>query len=244
MDKYPKYISQEQQEIFERFLFNQMTLEEKNLFLEKINNSPILKQQFDSFKIQFESVEESFIREKMNGFHELVVNAQKETKVFQLKPFYKYAAVAVLLVTLGGTWFFNSKTSNEALFEEFFTPDPGLPTVMGNNDNYDFYEAMVDYKQGNYDLAISKWEKQLMRKPENDTLNYFLGSAYLAQEKPKKALDYFVKNSKIRNSVFEEDRLYYQALTQLKLKNIEEAKTLLSLSKKANSKKLLLELNQ
>jgi tetratricopeptide (TPR) repeat protein len=113
---------------------------------------------------------------------------------------------------------------------------------MGENDNYDFYEAMVDYKTGNYKMAINKWEKQLLAKPENDTLNYFLGSAYLAINKQEKAIDFFETISSDSNSIFKDDSYYYMALAQIRNMRIIDAKKSLLKSNHPKSQELLLKL--
>ena len=112
------------------------------------------------------------------------------------------------------------------MFLEYFSPDPGLPTVMGNNDNYPFYEAMVDYKEGNYDVAIKKWRGLLVSKPNNDTLNYFLGVAHLANDDSKSAIPYLEKID-VSESFFGKDAKHYLGLAHLKSGDIEKAKALL-----------------
>ena len=120
--------------------------------------------------------------------------------------------------------FFNRLSPNEKLYNEFFTPDPGLPTVMGENGDYSFYEAMVDYKHGDYNEAIKKWERQLFQKPKNDTLNYFLGSAHLANGNSKKAIDYLEDVADDKKSIFYNDANTYMGLALLKTGQIPEAK--------------------
>jgi len=68
---------------------------------------------------------------------------------------------------------------------EYFKPDAGLITSMGGNENYEFYRGMVDYKQGNYKAAISRWKDQLKLKKDNDTLNFYIGVSLMAQENTK-----------------------------------------------------------
>ncbi|MEO0573403.1 MAG: hypothetical protein AAF039_17000, partial [Bacteroidota bacterium] len=166
MDKAPKHLSQEQQEEFERFLLNQMELEEETAFTKKLENSASLKKQFEQFKTLFQVIEEEALRKQMNKFHEGV----EEKGMAKKSNFSKYRiAAGVTILISAGIWFFNRPSENERLFQEYFTPDPGLPTVMGSDDNFEFYDAMVDYKQGNYSISIEKWEKLLEKKPENDT---------------------------------------------------------------------------
>lgn len=224
MDKNLKYISPEQQEEFEHFLLGSMTYDQEADFKERLNENAELRVQFDEFKSLFHAVEEEGMRTTLNAFHQKFElnhsskSSNKKRKVFLI------AASITALMALGVSFFLNQPTQGEKLFEEYFSPDPGLPTVMGSNDNYDFYEAMVDYKQGHYDVAIQKWEKLLVQKPENDTLNYFLGAAYLANDNTKEGL-VFLKTTleSSPQSVFNKEALYFIALGQLKNGNEKEA---------------------
>ena len=223
MDKGPKYISQEQQEEFERFLLNQMELEEETIFHEKLEGDTILKNQFEEFKALLFAVEEDGLRKVLNDFHDTIPKKDNTSKSnFYL---YRIAAGIAIIVALG-LWFFNQQSPNDKLFEEYFTPDPGLPTVMGSSENYDFYEAMVDYKQGNYQVAIEKWEKLLLAKPNNDTLNYFLGVAHLAGGANEAAIPFLIKVSN-SSSYFEKEARHYLGLAYLKKGEIDKAKTFL-----------------
>ncbi|WP_339903931.1 CDC27 family protein [uncultured Cyclobacterium sp.] len=220
MDKYPNYISQAQQEEFERILLDQMDSKEIEAFNNKINGDPVLKKQFDEFKDLFLAIEEEGLRNLMDIFHD---NPKGESDAKKHKFYWYQIAASIVLLLSFGIWFFNKQSPNEKLFQSYFTVDPGLPTVMGTNDNYAFYEAMVDYKQGNYDLAINKWEKLLPTDQNSDTLNYFLGSAYLAKGNSNKAIDFFKNTLNADGSVFSKDAHYYLALGLLKNNNTEEA---------------------
>ncbi|RIV73125.1 tetratricopeptide repeat protein [Flagellimonas aequoris] len=223
------YISQEHQETFERYLMDQMGDQERSRFLENLEQDAQLMHQFKEFKALFHSVEETALRESMESFHsELESPSEKITKGRDF-PIYKIAAVITVLVAMG-LWFLYQKDPNEKLYQEYFTADPGLPTVMGNSSNYAFYEAMVDYKQGHYKTAISKWQQLWAAKKDNDTLNYFLGSAYLADGEATKAISFFDRVVENEQASFKNEAAFYQGLAHLKngdpqaaLKSLEKA---------------------
>lgn len=223
MDNTSPYISQEQQEEFERFLMQRMNGAEETTFTKKLENNASLKKQFKQFKTLFKAIEEEALRRQMEKFHEGVEQKGMAKKSNFSK--YRIAAGVAILISVG-IWFFNRPSENERLFQEYFTPDPGLPTVMGSDNNFKFYEAMVDYKQGNYDVAIAKWQKLLEKKPENDTLNYFLGAAYLANKQHDKSI-MFLKKVANSNNYFSNDAKKYLGLIFVKQNKIEQAKQLL-----------------
>lgn len=246
MDKYPKYISEEQQERFERYLLGELTDEERKTFEREVLKDPELRDQFEEFKALFETIEEAGMRAQLDTFHQALEEAK--TPVRQLEPVgrkfnYRIAASVAILLAFGGLWFFNRLDPNEQLFREYYSPDPGLPTVMGSNDNYAFYEAMVDYKQGKYDVAISKWEKLLAQKPENDTLNYFLGSAHLANGNTQRSLPYLENVSQNNRSRFYQESLYYLGLNYLKLGRNEDAERVLGQGTSTKGQQLKEKLN-
>ncbi len=229
MDDNDKYISQELQETFERYLLDQMDDRERSRFLKNLEQDPNLMHQFEEFKALFHTVEELALQEHLDSYHSEMETSIEKTTGDRTFPFYKIAAVVTVMVALG-LWILYQKDPNEKLYQEYFTADPGLPTVMGNSGNYAFYEAMVDYKQGHYKTAITKWEQQWAEKKDNDTLNYFLGSAYLADGESTKAIPYFDRVLGSKQTSFKNEAAFYQGLAHIKngdpqaaLKSLEKA---------------------
>ncbi|MEL6918483.1 MAG: tetratricopeptide repeat protein [Bacteroidota bacterium] len=236
MDKSSSKISQEQQATFERFLMNQMHPKEATVLKNELEGNPKLKKQFEDFKALFLAIEEEGLRKVLDDFHNTLPSENpSEKKYFH---FYRIAAGIAILMALG-LWFFNRQSPNERLFNTYFTPDPGLPTVMGTQNNFAFYDAMVDYKQGNYDTAIKKWDKLLLAKPNNDTLNYFLGVANMAKGDIDPALYFLQETLKDEQSKLRKDALYYLALAQLKNDDLEKATKNLKMLSTAKSRELL-----
>lgn len=244
MESNPKYISQEKLEVFERYLMEEMDSSERETYEQQLSNDSELKEQFEEYKTMVFIVEENALKQQLNDFH-ADLELEKDNVVSLNNPRkrnYLVAASIVLLIGLGGLWFFNLK--NQSLFDEYFRPDPGLPTVMGNSEDYDFYEAMVDYKMKDYAIAIGKWEKLLAQKPQNDTLNYFLGSALLANEQEKHSVEFLEKAASDENSVFYSDANFYLGLVYLKMKQQDRAKIYLKKSNRKAAKELIPEMNK
>ena len=152
---------------------------------------------------------------------------------------YWMAASITLLIALGGFWLTNRPSETERLFNQYFTPDPGLPTVMGEARNFQFLDAMVNYKSGQYKQAIEKWEVLLPQKPKNDTLNYFLGVTYLANNDTQKAVKFLEETLEEKNSEFVDEANFYLGLAHLKLKNTTEAEVYLSKSQHKKVEEIL-----
>lgn len=235
----PKYISQEQQETFERFLMGDMNTREQERFKKELDANQDLKTQFEDFKDLFSVIEETALKDTLDEFHSTVSTSDRGHVKSQKSRFYLIAASVTIFLLLGSFWFFNRQTPGEKIYTKYYTPDPGLPTVMSDTEDYEFYEAMVDYKQENYNTAISKWEELLKTKPENDTLNYFLGVSHLANKDLSNASFYLDKVKNAEASVFYKDANFYFGLLQFKAGDFDKAKEALRNSDSDISKEIL-----
>ncbi|MDC6353611.1 MULTISPECIES: tetratricopeptide repeat protein [unclassified Robiginitalea] len=239
----PESIPQERLEVFERYLFQRMQPDERQEFEAKLAGETEWARQFAEFREYAELVEELNLREALESYHGQVGSrgGTPPARTWRRKAYMIAASLAVFLSV--GAWLLTRQSPNEKLFREHFVPDPGLPTVMGHAGEYDFYEAMVDYKRGNYREAIGKWEPLYKARPENDTLNYFLGAAELARENPRESLAYFQVAIQSENSYFRDDAYFYLGMAHLKLGNLPQAKQYLSKSSNPRANDLLRELN-
>jgi len=222
-------ITQELLETVERYLNNTMDPSEKLQFEKSLLENNTLKQQVEDIKILLSGIETASLREKIEEFHQQMAQETKEIPVRNItnnnrtnsRLFYAVAASAVIL--LGIFWMLNPKDSNEMLFNEYFSVDPGLPTTMGSAEEFSFYDGMVNYKRKEYDEALEKWKLLLPQKNNNDTLNYFIGVTYLAQGNIKEAIPFLEKVTTQKESMFLEDSYFYLGLSNLKNDNLEVA---------------------
>lgn len=238
------HISQEEFEQIEAYLNGQLSNEDMHIFEKKIENKEF-KAKFEDIKTVLIGIETQTLKEQLNEFHKEFSSEQKPiTQQVKVKTLHwkKIAIAAILVIGLGSFWIFNGN-SNSRLYSEYFTPDPGLPTTMSSNANYEFYEAMVDYKQGNYNKATKKWKIMLATKPKSDTLNYFIGSALIADKKVNEAINFFKTVTELNNSSFKNEANYYLGLAQLKLNDPKAAIKSLKKANISNSKDLLKKLD-
>lgn len=235
-------ISQELLEIIERYINGSMTSQELKDFNQLLELDNDFKVKVEDIKTMLLGIETQSLKEQLDEFHEgipktVVLNINK--KKFEFFNFNKIAVAAAIIIAIGSIWFFNTP-QNEKLYAKYFTPDPGLPTVMGTSDNFEFYDAMVNYKHGDYDIAIEKWELLQVKKPDNDTINYFLGVAHLANKNINDAIPFLERSIEAEdNFIFLDHAYLYLGLAYLKEGNIELAKKHLSLSNTDNSKELI-----
>ena len=239
-------ISQEEFEAIEEYIQQQMTAEEKEAFTKKLSTDLALQHKLEMVKLVILGIQEAELKKKLEEFHNGIFSTKKNrfqqpTKTFAIKKWLVAASVLVI-VGLGSFLFLNRDTKEEKIFASYYQPDPGLISAMSATENYLFDRAMVDYKVGDYDAAIKTWESLLASKPENDTLNYFIGSAWLAKEKENMAITHFKKVLDNENSFFRNDALWYTGLALLKSNEKMEALGFIEKAEHDNKAKLLEEL--
>lgn len=233
----------------ERYLCNDMASEEREEFREMIRHDPELKVQVDELKILMEGIEAQSLKEKMDDFHQSIADVTTDVRPYRSKTVlfsYKTLALAasiIVLLGIGGYWIIYHN-SPAALYNTYFSPDPGLPTVMGSSDNFEFYDAMVNYKYGDYSMALGKWEEQLEVKPNNDTLNYFVGVAKMALNDTKSAIPNLEMVVQQPSSPFYNEALFYLGLAYLKNEDMDNALKQLRESKLKASQDLIGELEK
>ena len=240
-------ITPEELEIIERYILKQMSQGEYEAFTKKLKEDNSLNEKVNTVRLLLVGIEEAELADKIEDFHKgLPFSKQNKAsplaRIFSMKK-WLVAASVIVLVGLGSLLFFNPFHTN-SLFNKYYKPDPGLITTMGNSDNYLFDHAMIDYKTKNYDRAIAAWEKLLATKPENDTLNYFMGSALLAENKSEEAIAHFQKVISNPRSYFLNDAYWYLGLALVKQQKTQKAIPFIEKSDHQNKEALLLKLQK
>lgn len=235
-------VSQEELESIERFWQGKFAdREEGKRLRERYANDVLWREKADGLRLFALAIQESELEDRLKDFHRHL----EAPRSIRPKGWSKWAVAACTIGLLFvGILFFFSRTSEEKLFAQFYRPDPGLPTLMGVSDHYEFENAMVSYKMGNYGEAIEGWRQLLKTYPQNDTLNYFIGSAYLAEGNVESAVQSLNQVISVPGSVFRSDAYWYSALGQLKMNDRDEAIWALQRTRHPDKERLLGELNR
>ena len=218
-------ISQKEFERIEAYHNGKLLGDDLISFETKLNKDKDFRILVEDLRTVLFGIETQSLKEELDVFHKDItsiktrVNDHSKVKTLNWK---RLAVAAVLIIGLGSFWLLGENT-NDRLYANYFTPDPGLPTTMSSNDQYEFYEAMVNYKQGKYKTAISKWETLHRVEQNNDTLNYFIGVAHLANKSEDLAIPY-LKNAVVdKNFPFANDANFYLGLAYLKINDVDKA---------------------
>ncbi len=220
---------------------------EKAQFESQLQADPILQQQVSDVKTMLSGIEGAILKDRMEVFHEEIesnANSIPEPIKKPRRTLYYGLGFAASLALFAMLYFGPfSENANKSLYDTYFEPDPGLPTTMGSTSDFEFYDAMVDYKKGDFNAAISKWET-LPNGTKGDTLTYFLGVAHLANTNETKAIEYLAPLSQQPNPAFAKETQYYLGLAYLKKNDTVNAKRALEASGTPGALKILAELNQ
>lgn len=234
--------TQEELELIERFWQQRfMDSAEESRLKERYITDEAWRAKADEVRLWMLAIQESVLEDKLEGFHRQMGPPKKIRPMGWQK--WAVAACTIGLLTVG-ILFFLSKTPEEKLFAQYYRPDPGLPTLMGVSDHYIFESAMVDYKMGDYKKAIDSWKELLAESPGNDTLNYFMASALLADRQATQAIPFFEKVMADTRSHFLQDARWYQVMALLHIHEKSKAIAILEETEHPEKEDLLRKLRE
>lgn len=176
-------------ELLEDYLLNKMSEEERGLFEKRLETDEDLRKEKELLEETILAIEYGALKETLDQYKISGKEGSNEensssdgasrsngARIRNIRPWI--IAASVLLIGWAGYYLFSNLNPNPDLYlENIFYSDPGLPTVMGETDRYLFYDAMVDYKAGEYREAIDKWSG--ISDIGRDTLDYYTGMAWL-----------------------------------------------------------------
>lgn len=201
-------------EEMEAYLLGRLDARQRLLFEEKLAVDAELRQ-------ELELEREHILAVEMAGMERTLGSLRAQGTVstagngFRWAPWLKVAAMVALL--LGGVaWWLARPPLEQRVFAQYYQPDPGLPVPMSVVKDPVFQDAMVAFKLEAYSEAVDKWEGLLRERPGNDTLQYFIGSAQLAQGKAKEAIPLFSHVAANASSAFQAKARWFLYLAYLR----------------------------
>ena len=211
-------------EEIERYLMDELSPAEAEDFEKSMTSDPNLRAAVHEMRTLMLGIETgalqhtltSIIQEEAEDTQAIVKHMVPPRK----KPNQSWLAIAAsLLVLVAALYFIISPSPDQPYYQAYYTVDPGLPTPMSATDDFSFYDAMVDFKNEKYALAVEKWEHLLSQDSQNDSLIYYLGSAELAQGHNIKASYHFSKLIDDIDGPFVNESRWYWSICQLALQN-------------------------
>jgi len=214
-----------QEERIERYFSGEMDDLERLAFDKEVMSDEKLAIAVKEYRRILQGVKTYGLQQKLGRLMEETSLLQNESNVTssRRKSLWIYVAFAAILA--GAIYFLilakSPNTEAETapqLYMAYYYPDPGLPTRMGNNDDFDFDRGMVDYKLGAYKKAIEQWEDL---SAIDARVKYYLGAAYLADNNVERATPFFEGLTK--EDEFYDRSQWYLSLIALKKDDIDSS---------------------
>ena len=214
----------------ERYLLNRMDPDERVAFESEMTQNQELRNEVEEMRSFILSVEYAGLKESLQNYsidtdvEDNRSDSQNSAKVVSLFSRRIVAiAASIVVIIVAGTMIYNSVYKSSSSLDQIFYPDPGLPTVMSETSEYNFYDAMVDYKMGKYDLALEKWNNHT--GVETDTLAYYKAMAHLNLENWQEAEG--LLQSIPAESAFSQKAKWYLVYSAVQQGDTSEARSLL-----------------
>jgi len=220
-------------EKIERYIQDKMIAKERAAFEMELKSNPSLQQEMQIMNELVLGVETFGLKQKLSGRmigqEELPKDKTKVVEMLKKKTSpLKYLGIAASFAAVffwGYLLMQPNASSKEQLFADAFYADPGLPTPMSETSNYNFYDGMVDYKMGKYEIALEKWNN-VTQGIGLDTLSYYRGIASLNAEDADKAIENL--SAVPDSSSFSDKAKWYTLSIYIKTGEFDKAKKLIN----------------
>ncbi len=217
-------------EYIERYLQNQMPLEEIVWFEKEIEGNPDLQAEID-FHMKVDAVltdkKSLDLKNTLDKIHneiDVVADDSKESsKKRRISPSF-YSIITIIVV---GAILFATKlhTSTDDLISDFYKPEKSFVSYRGDaSENNLLPEALDYYENHNYSKAIVVFEQILASDPNQVGANLYSGIAYLELKNYEKANINFQRIINLAPNPFVESAKWYLGLCYLFTDEREKAK--------------------
>lgn len=164
----------------EAYLNNELSSEERQAFEMQLASDENLQNELNIFKDMVGGIRTAGLKAELETLRAKHESTTEETSanVFSLTSI-RTIAIAASVAVLVGFFIFNIGGSSDP-FSTVYYKDAGLPTAMGE-DNSQFLQAMVDYKNESYETAISVLQ-EICNAEKDPRACYYLAHSYLNSE--------------------------------------------------------------
>lgn len=142
--------------------------------------------------------------------------------------FYISAAAMILIACTAALLFF-TKSNSVRLFEEYYKPYPNIvPMVRGSESDFGLKAAMVLYNAGNYEQAVTEFDRILSSDTNNEKALFYKGISLLSLGNADQAAFNFKQVLSKDESRLKNQSEWYLALSYLLNDNSQKAESLLT----------------
>jgi len=219
-------MNEERYILFENYLSNELSAEEKTNFEKQLAKDPEFASAFEIFKELNLHLENKFGNEKeLKAFKKNLKSISKEhfktkkSKVVAFKP-WQYAIAASVAILVGLFVFQNINPS----FDDYNNPE--MATFIERGDvNENLKLAQDAFNAKNYKAAIPYFEA-ILKENKSPEIQYFYAVSLLEENQFQKA-ETNLSELKSGTSIYKNKATWYLALSKLKQKDYDSCKEIL-----------------
>lgn len=220
--------SKKMNELIAKYFENSLTPQEQLLFEEKLQQDAEFEAEFE-FHAALKKAVTVAERQKIKAQIQKFESNEKDTiKVFSLRKLMPYAAVFLVVISIGLFFILNQKNESNQLYASYFEPYPNIEVsnLRANTKKTLENQAFTVYDLEDYKLAQTLFTK-LLENNSKDYLHFYNGMCLMQLENFDFALEE-LNTIKATNSKYYEKALWFKALIFIKLNKKEDAKKLLN----------------
>jgi len=221
------------------YLLGEMAAEEARLFEQQLLIDSELKTSVDIRKLIHSEVKETYnaeLKEKLHKYDKIIDRKNSLSRTIKI-------AATVLIIIIGGfsAYQFSYKPNLSAY--DFY--EEGINNYMNDDaQKVQFNNAMSKFRSENYTASITEFEKLLVVKPTNDTLNYYLGVSYFREGEFDKTIQSMKKVVLNTSSTFYQKAEFRLALSYYANDGKISAKTIFNAIAKDETNEFAMEANE
>jgi hypothetical protein len=198
-------------ERIDAYLNGEMSPEEVRAFEVEMENDAALKEAVELEQTLMDGIFAANLRAELEEIAKEERSANTGGKVVRLGQWRQIAVAASVLLLVGFFFWWNIQGGEQSpAFANIYSPDPGLPVVMGEMDEGIFNEAMVSYKEGEIQKAKTAFEV-LCAGAEVDKYCFYLAQTLIQEEKYASAVIHLEKVVADTNSDFRQKAQWHLA---------------------------------
>lgn len=211
---------------FEQYLGNEMNLEGRAVFENKLLEDVYWKENFELYQQTYQFLKTKFSGETVafkQNLKQIALENQSNKNRSKIVPMYsKWFAVAATVVLFCSIWFFMQ--NNEPKYVEYNQHEKAYFTERSEGVAI-LKEAQDAFNTKAYENAVGYFE-QIPQANRNEEINLYYAIALLEVNKFEQA-ETLLQAIKSGNSVYKEKAIWYLGLSKLKQKDYSSCKQLL-----------------
>jgi hypothetical protein len=204
-----------------KYTDNNMSESDRSSFKNELKKNSLLSDEYNHYLKMIRERNKGSVDKLSQRFKEIDTELDKELEfknsVSSLKRVYLKRCVGVaaaILLLISITLFIKTSVNINQITEQYWEEDRGLPLFMEPSSNVNLSDAMVNYQDGKYAIALERMSI-LNTNNKNDTLNYYMGNCLYKLDNLEKAKKMFKEVLKNKKSVFLEKAEYRLAFCYL-----------------------------